>query len=141
MCSFVSKTKIKDFLQFLKENNVAEKVFILEIAKPTTVLFSYNIKDGKDFDLKNLKEVGCQYSISIQRNKDTNTLYSINALNIILEKERMIKEQFVGRIEIDWKKYENSLLVTDDNKINKIDTKLLKMVDLSDNFSIERLRL
>ena len=52
-----------------------------------------------------------QDTITINRKKDTETLYSINALNAL------IKEQNNGVLDksyrVDWAQYENKLLLTD----------------------------
>ena len=139
MCSFVIKKRLKEFIKFLLENNITNKVFILKTEKPTVVLFTYNIL--KEVDLSNLKDYGCLNSISIQRNKDSNTLYSINALNMVLENIRMITEEDKKDIKINWKEYESCLLITADNKINKINTKILKILTLDESFDLEKLNI
>src|ERR1017187_4252334 len=139
MCSFVIKKRLKEFIKFLLANNITNKVFILKTEKPTVVLFTYNIL--KEVDLSNLKDYGCLNSISIQRNKDSNTLYSINALNMVLENIRMITEEDKKDIKINWKEYESCLLITADNKINKINTKILKILTLDEGFDLEKLNI
>ncbi len=141
LCSFVLRKKANLYLDYLNKENLTDKVFILENVKDSNiVLFTFNLLD-KNRMLKNLKEYGCLNSIALQRNKNTNTVYTIDALNVLLENRRMITEENKKDIIIDWSKYTNSLLLVSDDKINKIDTKLLKIISLNESFDIKKFNL
>lgn len=140
MASFTLKSKIKEFISYIHEHDVADKVFVLTNNKHQKILIvTYNIKN--DINMSNLKDVGVLNTLSIQRNKETNTLYSINALNYILEEESMKTEIPRANIVVDWDKYSNSFITTSDNKVNVIKTKLLKMVRFTPNFDINKVRI
>jgi len=70
---------------------------------------------------------GIQDTISLHRKKNTNTLYTINALN------DLIRELNNGKLDktfpIDWENYKNSLLLTNDEGLNKIPTRIYTIVD------------
>lgn len=140
MISFVIKKKIKNFISFLHENNVAEKIFILSNNKHEKIyLVSFNILN--EIDLSDLRIYGVLNTFSIQRNKETNTLYSINALNMLLQEQSMITEKSRNEIKLDWKEYKDSLITTSDGNINLIKTKLVKMIRFTPNFNINRVKL
>jgi len=141
LCSFVLRKKANLYLDYLNKEKVTDKVFILENVKDSNVvLFTFNLLD-KNRMLKNLKEFGCLNSIALQRNKETNSLYTIDSLNALLTEISMITEQDRKNIAIDWTKYSNSLLLVSDDKLNKIDTKLLKIVSFNETFDINKFNL
>ena len=68
-----------------------------------------------------------QNTISLHRKKQSNTLYTINALNeVIRELNGGVLDK---RFPIPWEDYHNSLLLTNDNGLNKIPTKIHSIVD------------
>jgi hypothetical protein len=139
LCSFVLRKKAKLYIEYLYSNKITDKIFILESNKKDVLLFMYNILLDKK--LSNLKEYGNLSTIVVQRNKDTNTIYSIDSLNILIENIKMITEQEPKDIKIDWSEYSNSLLLTSDGKLNKIDTKLLKILTLDNRFDINKVNI
>ena len=68
-------------------------------------------------------------TISIHRKKQTNTLYTINALHDIVRSlnEGVIDPNFL----IEWEDYKNSLLVTDEYGLKIINTKLYTIIELN----------
>lgn len=69
-------------------------------------------------------------TISLHRKKSSNSLYTINALNLL------IAELNNGRIDknfkIPWEEYANTILVTAYNKLKKINTKLYKIIKVDE---------
>lgn len=141
MASFTTHTKLKNFVEYLYTNKLTDKLFILKNEKQHNILIvTYNLI--KETNMSNLREYGVLNTLTIQRNKDTNTLYSINALNYILEDEALKTEKPKKDIKIDWSKYNNTLITTADKKVNIINTKLFKFVDFKrENFNIDKLGL
>lgn len=103
----------------------------------------YEILDGRIFVLKNLNnpsELFLTYNILqknyttkpprtilIHRKKETNTLYTINAVNqIILDEVGVYDTEF----EINWKLYENSLLLSNNGELRTNPTELMKIVKI-----------
>jgi hypothetical protein len=67
-------------------------------------------------------------TISMHRKKHTNSLYTINALNeLIMEENNGVKDD---RFEVDWENYRNSIILTSDEGLRIISTKLFKIINL-----------
>jgi hypothetical protein len=66
--------------------------------------------------------------MAIHRKKETNTLYTINALNEAIREDNggVLDKSF----SLDWTKYQNSLLLTNDSGLNIIKTKLYQIVNV-----------
>ena len=64
----------------------------------------------------------------IHRKKETNTLYTVNALNAIIKKVNngILDKKFI----IQWENYSNSLLLTDGDDVRHIHLDLHKRIDL-----------
>jgi hypothetical protein len=64
----------------------------------------------------------------VHRKKESNTLYTINALNTL------IKELNDGYLDpnyrVDWNDYRNCILLTRGNELKRINTRLHKIVEL-----------
>ena len=107
---------------------------------------AYTIAFGKIYVLQNennVNELICTYNveydedaiqdvpdtISLHRKKDTNTLYTINALN------DLIRELNGGKLDktfpIEWRNYKNSLLLTGEDGLNKIPTRIYTIVNVN----------
>ena len=99
---------------------------------------------GKIFVLQNTEEkmqLACTYNIEIEehgvgfavpstislhRKKHTNTLYTINAVNEIV---RLLNDGDIDpNFELDWERYRNCILVTNENGLRKIPTQIYKIV-------------
>jgi len=67
-------------------------------------------------------------TIMIHRKKETNTLYTVNALNAIIKKANngILDKKFI----INWPVYENSLMLNDGNDVRHIHLNLYKRIDL-----------
>jgi hypothetical protein len=104
--TFVSKSKILSFLEFLKNdlNIKLDKVFVYEVNHncneylvtfkiSSKVKFSNNLKDSTIIHVKN----GC--------------LFSINALNKLIDNENNEKISSNYDYVIDWEKYRNKLVI------------------------------
>lgn len=67
-------------------------------------------------------------TISIHRKKETNTLYTVNALNTIIRNANngLLDKAFM----VDWTLYRNSLLLTNEEALRKIQLQLVRRIDL-----------
>jgi hypothetical protein len=99
------------------------KIFILESPQSDELICTYNIDAG------NSSEVPLPNTILVHRKKESNTLYTINALNTL------IKELNGGVLDtkyiINWHDYKNSILLTNGPDLRKLDTAIYKIIDLS----------
>ena len=67
-------------------------------------------------------------TISIHRKKETNTLYTVNALNTVIRgaNNGLLDKSFM----VDWTLYRNSLLLTNEEVLRKIQLQLVRRIDL-----------
>ncbi len=123
LASFIKRERLDESLDILKKTNrvLNNKVFILrDSANKNKLILTYNMLiEGEKIDFDEL----IKGTISLHRKKETNTLYSLNGLNIIVEQEtgqKQINENYV----IDWEKYPNCILLAKDNNLIRIKTVL-----------------
>lgn len=69
-----------------------------------------------------------QSTISVHRKKQTNTIYTINAINKLIEMKNGGKLDKSYRI--DWTELQNMVLVTAYGKLKTVNTKLSRIIDL-----------
>ena len=97
------------------------KIFILEIKDNEEYVCTYNIDQG---NVNGLPE----NTIMVHRKKETNTLYTINALN------ELIKKLNGGIVDtsyrVEWPHYRNSILLTQHNELKQLKTKIFKILDI-----------
>lgn len=100
------------------------KVYVLEnTANNKELACSYNIDAEKE-----IKGIIPPNTISVHRKKETNTIYTINALNhvIALLNDGKIDSKF----PMPWDKYRNCILVTNADGLKKIETKINTIISL-----------
>ena len=69
-------------------------------------------------------------TISLHRKKQSNTLYTINALN---ETIRSLNNGVLDKsFPIPWENYQNNLLLTNEEGLNIIPTKIFKIINVKD---------
>lgn len=98
------------------------KIFILEIEGKEEFIATYNV------DSFNISDTIMPNTILLHRKKETNTLYSINSLNLL------IRELNMGKLDshypINWSEYKNSILLVNDGKLCIYPTKIHKIINL-----------
>ena len=122
-CTFVLKEALDEFIYGLnqKYNILYNKVFVLEFENKGEFILTYNTEQG---NLGNIPK----NTILVHRKKESNTLYTINALN------SLIKHKNGGHLDknykVDWKEQRNSVLLSsnDEPYYNKLNTSLHKIV-------------
>ncbi len=124
LCTFCSKYDFDDTIELIKlaANVVFNKVYVFEnVDNGTSLICTYNVEKTEDF-IQNSK------TMAIHRKKETNTLYTINALNEAIRKENdgVLDKSY----SLNWESYKNSLLLTNDKGLNIVRTKLYKIVDV-----------
>lgn len=128
LCTFCSEETLDDTLRaIVKSYDVAfGSIYVLEnVNSDGELCCTYNvIKDAP------IQEPVPLSTISLHRKKQTNTLYTINALNHI------VMDQNDGKIDkrfpIDWSKLRNMILVTQYGQLKKISTKIRQIVKIED---------
>jgi hypothetical protein len=118
LCTFSSTNDfqniIKEILSFYEVYN--KRVFAFSNAKsPKEIFLTYNVL--------NMQRESPKYpnTILIHRKKQTNTLYTLNAMNRLIEEENGSLDKTYA---VNWKLYENSLIITGDVSIRIIPLKI-----------------
>lgn len=123
LCTFAHRKDLDLITDYItKSYTVAERrIFVFADADNKNDLYlTYNIERGAFTKTPN--------TISIHRKKETNTLYTVNALNTIIVKANngVLDKTFV----INWETYRNTLLLTSDNDLRPISLELIRRIDL-----------
>lgn len=106
LCTFAHRSDVNIISEYIKTSfEIPERrIFVFENADDVTKLYcTYNIQPTQ------LKAVN---TISVHRKKETNTIYTVNALNAIIR--RLNNGVLDKTYQLDWYNYKNSLLLTDD---------------------------
>ncbi len=121
LCLFTTKGQLDTSIDFILKNYILQNnnVFVLESKLNEDELFiTFNVEKGSapiDSEWK---------TILVHRKKQSNTIYTINALN------EVIKSKTGGQIDtsfqIDWEDFRNCILTTSNNGYKKISTKVFK---------------
>jgi hypothetical protein len=64
----------------------------------------------------------------VHRKKDSNTLYTINALNELIK--RLNGGEVDTRFPIDWQHYRNTILLTQHDELKQLKTKIYKILEV-----------
>ena len=126
LCSFTTKDNLDEVVKKITESYsiVFNKVYVLQNEDMVNELIcTYNVdtKNGVDYNL-------VAGTISLHRKKYSNTLYTINALNECIKNlnNGVMDEKFM----IPWENFKNMLLITNSEGLNKINTRIYKIIDL-----------
>jgi hypothetical protein len=97
------------------------KVFVLEDLDSSKLMCTYNIISSHD-------NIRLPNTILVHRKKQTNTLYTINALNELIKNlnNGILDKEF----PIEWINYQNSLLLYQNEEFKVVKTKLYKIVEI-----------
>jgi hypothetical protein len=123
LCTFASNT---DFQKSAEEIKLFYEVYsnrifaFINVKNPKEIYLTYNVLNMD----KNAQKF--PNTILIHRKKQTNTLYTLNAMNRLIEEEN-------GRADktymVKWNLYSNSLIITGDVSIRIIPLKITAVLD------------
>ena len=123
-CTFSPKDRLEDTLDTIKGEYTImySKIFVLESEDSDEYLCTYNIEVQSD----NTRVL--PNTILLHRKKETNTLYTINSLNLLIKSlnEGVLDTSF----RIEWQNYRNTVLLTQGDDLRKLSTKIHKIVNL-----------
>lgn len=123
-CTFTSPSTVDETISTIstKYSILFNKIFVLESPQSEELICTYNIDTG------NLASQPLPNTILLHRKKESNTLYTINALNTL------IKSLNNGMLDINyrinWYDYKNCILLTTGEDLRRLDTKINKVVTL-----------
>jgi hypothetical protein len=128
LCTFTTKGEMESTLHTIREKYtiVYNYIYILQNKSNLDELFvTYNI------DTNNQPDKPLNGTILIHRKKESNTLYTINALN------ELIKEENGGKLDksfvLDWDKFKNSIILTNVSGTKRIQTRVYEVISFSEN--------
>lgn len=123
-CTFSTKDKLEGTLETIKSEYVIMygKIFVLESEESEEYLCTYNIEIQSD----NTRVL--PNTILLHRKKETNTLYTINSLNLLIKSlnEGVLDTSF----RIEWSHYRNTVLLSQGDELKKLSTKIHRIVNV-----------
>jgi len=133
LATFCQSRNVEETLDIIKSNFsiLGDKVFLLQDkSNKYKKVLTYNIMKDKNIIFSEI----ISNTISLHRKKETNTLYTLNALNEIVRKQN--NGNIDNKFSVDWEKYNNSLLITYQNDTNNktelrvIKTRLINIINI-----------
>ena len=124
-CTFVPEEDIENTVDKIKGSYsvLFNKIFVLESLDGEKIMLTYNV------DMGNSNTSGIiDNTILVHRKKQTNTLYTINALNELIKS--LNNGVLDKRFPINWNDYKNCILLIQTEGFNKIDTKIKEIIKL-----------
>ena len=132
LCLFTMKDELDKSIDFILKNYnlINPNVFILENKVKSDELFiTFNVEKGSAAINSNWK------TILVHRKKQSNTIYTINALN------EVVKSKTGGQLDnsymIDWEEFQNCILTTSNIGYKKIPTKVFKTININQENNID----
>jgi len=123
-CSFATKDNLDDRLQEINKQYkiMYGKIFVLESPDSDEYMCTYNI------ELEGSTAKILSNTILLHRKKESNTLYTINALNTLIKSLNggILDTKYV----ISWKDYKNSILLTQGDELRRLNTSIYKIINV-----------
>ena len=124
-CTFTTLNDFESVVNTIQSSYIIlfNKIFVLESLDREKIMLTYNV------DMNNSsKDNMMGDTILVHRKKQTNTLYTINALNELIKSlnNGVLDKKF----PIQWENYKNCILLIQSEGFNKIDTKIKDIINL-----------
>jgi len=122
-CTFVAEDTLDEMVKSISSaySIMYNKMFVLFVKSTNEYVITYNVDQG------NVDNIPVN-TILVHRKKETNTLYTINALNTL------IKSLNGGVVDpafrVNWQHYQNCILLTNSNELRQLNTKVYKIIEL-----------
>ena len=126
LATFTTKTELDKTIENIKgAYTIAfSKIYVLQNENNVDELIcTYNVDLEKGADYNDVKG-----TISLHRKKHSNTLYTINALNEVIASlnNGLVDSKFI----VPWENFKNTLMVTNSSGLNKISTRIYKIIKI-----------
>ena len=123
LCTFTTKKDLDKTISEIVKNYIIvfKKIYVLQNEDNVNELMcTYNVDTSEKVNFNLVKG-----TISLHRKKHTNTLYTINALNEVIANlnNGIVDSKFM----VPWENFENVLMVTNSEGLNKINTRIYKI--------------
>ena len=127
LATFTNKTDLDKTIENIKgAYTIAfSKIYVLQNENNINELIcTYNVDLEKGADYNDVKG-----TISLHRKKHSNTLYTINALNEVIANlnNGLVDSKFI----VPWENFKNTLMVTNSDGLNKIPTRIYKIIKIN----------
>ena len=122
-CTFVRRRELDEAVERITTTYpiLYNKIFVLSITDRRDLAITYTPDTTERLPIS-------EDTILVHRKKHTNTLYTINAMNIII---KMNNNGVLDKThQVDWELYKNSILLSNDDELNKLPTKVYKIISL-----------
>ena len=124
-CTFTNVNDVENIVKKIQSSYVIlfNKIFVLESLDGEKIMLTYNV------DMNNSSsESMVDNTILVHRKKQTNTLYTINALNELIKSlnNGVLDKKF----PIEWNNYKNCILLIQAEGFNKINTKVREIINI-----------
>ena len=98
-----------------------KKMFVLFVKSTNEYVITYNVEQN------NIDSIPVN-TILVHRKKESNTLYTINALNDLIKKLNggVVDPTF----RVNWQHYRNCILLTQHGEVKQLNTKIYKIIEL-----------
>lgn len=122
-CTFSTEEDLDNVLSTIQERYkiIYNKIFVLYSKSQNEYMCTYNVDFGN-------VSTFLDDTILVHRKKETNTLYTINALNTL------IRELNEGRLDtsyrVNWQDFRNCILLTKGPELKRVNTKLFKIIEI-----------
>ena len=122
-CTFTTEENIDNLVETIKGKYdiMYNKIFVLHAKSNDEYVCTYNVDFG---NVANFLD----NTILVHRKKESNTLYTINALNTLIRELNGGKPDPSYRV--DWNDYRNCILLTRGDELKRINTRLHKIIEL-----------
>ena len=126
LATFTNKTDLDITVEKIKgAYTIAfSKIYVLQNENNINELIcTYNVDLEAGADYNDVKG-----TISLHRKKHSNTLYTINALNEVVANlnNGLVDSKFI----VPWENFKNTLMVTNSDGLNKIPTRIYKIIKI-----------
>ena len=124
-CTFTTLGDYEEVANTIQSSYVIlfDKLFVLESLDKEKIMITYNV------DMNNsIVNSMVDNTILVHRKKQTNTLYTINALNELIKSlnNGVIDKSFA----VNWNDYRNCILLIQTEGFNRIDTKIKEIINI-----------
>ena len=122
-CTFTTLEELDNLIDSItsKYKVMYNKIYVLHVKSNDEYVCTYNIDQGNVSDIPS-------NTILVHRKKESNTLYTINALNELIK--RLNGGVVDTRFPIEWQHYRNTILLTQHDELKQLKTKIYKIIEL-----------
>ena len=122
-CTFVDEDVLNDMVSSISKaySIMYNKMFVLFVKSTGEYVITYNVEQV------NVNDIPVN-TILVHRKKETNTLYTINALNDLIKKLNggVVDTSY----RVNWQHYKNCILLTQNGDLKQLNTKVYQIIEL-----------